>query len=181
MGQAKKRGTFEERKAQAIKEGREKKVKPTCMSKEEYIMAHEELKKKYEEDAKWHPMPWELWEFGVADNIWQDILPEEGMLWESSLIYRRKPDAPSKNCAMCKFLFRCHGNKWLRWDFPSPPDWCPLDKQEEKPKRWFCYNCGLYLDQDAETCPKCAVITRPEEGKLTDWGAVDSAKKEGSK
>jgi len=28
MGQAKRRGTFEERKAQAIKEGREKKEKP---------------------------------------------------------------------------------------------------------------------------------------------------------
>ena len=62
-------------------------------------MAHEDLKKQYEADALWHPRPWELWEWRSSSSSWMNIREDEGMLWDSSLIYRRKPDAPKKNCA----------------------------------------------------------------------------------
>lgn len=97
-------------------------------------MAHEELKKIYEADSLWHPRPWELWEYedcGIFGT------PTCEPFWHPDNKYRRKSDAPEKNCAMCK-----HQNKQLgicilasrnniAWG--HYPDWCPLDQPKEEP------------------------------------------------
>jgi len=102
-------------------------------------MAHEDLKKQYEEDALWHPKPWRLWEFlSPYGHGWSPCVNE--LLWLDDTRYRRKPDAPSINCVMCKhsttnFYFSCH-LALGRGPFNLPkhmtsPDWCPLAQKEE--------------------------------------------------
>jgi hypothetical protein len=52
-------------------------------------MAHEELKKQYEEDHKNHDRPWELWEFRLpTDHEWTNCCQGPG--WFSHYQYRRK-------------------------------------------------------------------------------------------
>lgn len=81
-------------------------------------MAHEELKAQYEQDALWHPMPWELWEYRHKEDLvyYQLIGP---VLWFENLVYRRKPGAPGINCIACKRLPGCYNSK------------CPLAQKEE--------------------------------------------------
>ena len=112
-------------------------------------MSHEDLKRKYEADAIWHPRPWELWLWGVpGGKICSGCNEVMNPAVDDDFVYRRKPDAPERNCAMCKhreapledrafthcvkdnekcICQACLGDK-------PHPDWCPL-AQEEEPKQ----------------------------------------------
>lgn len=102
-------------------------------------MAHELKKAQYEADALWHPRPWKLWEYedcGIYGT------PTGEPSWHPRVTYRRKPDAPNRNCGICKFIrcdtypcgtsFSCTfngSNSVLNMD-ERVPSWCPLDQPE---------------------------------------------------
>lgn len=136
-------------------------------------MAHEELKKIYEADALWHPRPWEMWEYRVkclTDADPWDTLDREPD-WYPSQDYRRKPDAPQKNCAMCKLRTNHHPNDcpldqnyrhikfYVVDNGRGCPDWCPLDQPKEEPLPQ-CDKCGssyLWPLKDGEPAVCCNV------------------------
>ena len=54
-------------------------------------MAHEELKKQYEEDKLVYEKPWELWQFKPSNNIsWLGL--GDHPKWRDTCFYRRKPE-----------------------------------------------------------------------------------------
>jgi hypothetical protein len=61
-------------------------------------MAHEELKKQYEEDCKNHERPWELWEVRRTQfslGKWKDINQK---MWMEGFEYRRKEHTFTPEC-----------------------------------------------------------------------------------
>ena len=146
-------------------------------------MSHEDLKRKYEADALWHPRPWELWEWQYkgADNIW--CQSKEAPIWVDLFAYRRKPDAPERNCAMCKhreapledrafthcvkdnekcICQACLGDK-------PHPDWCPLAQGE--PLQLKTIKCSIHDEEYPEglECRSCvAGLPQKEEPQKPD-------------
>lgn len=124
------------------------------------IMTYEAEKKQYEADALWHPRPWEMWEFEDCGMLGIFVRQPE---WRTMVRYRRKPDAPSRNCAMCKYhsyydgrlecsLTRRHCPKLKPY-----PDWCPLDQPKKEPLPQ-CDKCGssyLWPLKDGEPAVCC--------------------------
>lgn len=97
-------------------------------------MAHELEKAQYAQDEKWMKHPetaWEYWEDG-----WKPLHCEP--VWPGN--YRRRPDAPTKCCRLCKHVTtpnNCNRHDEQRpvgyWiDTNDYPSWCPLDAEEWK-------------------------------------------------
>ena len=151
-------------------------------------MAHEDLKKQYEADALWHPRPWELWETNYINNRWGGLIFSDQAEWffdNHPENIRRKPNAPSKNCAMCKHRKYLNCAKvWMEntecicpacLNGKPYPNWCPLDKPEEDKNTELIKAAEEVLD-----LLDGFEVFRGHDKVMSLWGAVEKAKKEKS-
>ena len=106
---------------------------------------HAEKKAQYEQDARWMAEPWTAWECNDGFGWYR---PANDLHFYLHVAYRRRPDAPTKCCRLCKYnpkgvgfdvICNHPGNTkhWQLWDIDDEesPEWCPLDaeaKQEEE-------------------------------------------------
>ena len=128
-------------------------------------MAHELEKAQYEQDARWMAEPWTAWEWKLKeepDSFYHTTI-KDGPPWREDCSYRRRPDAPTKCCRLCRHMktsFICRAKENSPMDVMYKvesggfPTWCPLDAEAKQD------------DPHTTTCSsKCSICRHEYEPK----------------